>query len=160
MADGLTGVTEAGVEEDPLLGFRFSITLDSGVTGYFTEVSGIGAEVEVVQFKVPDQTGNAVFRIRKLPGRTKWMNVVLKRGVTENMDFWEWLQKAYEGGAEAARQNATITMYDETLTPKAEWSIDNAWPIKVAAPTFKSEGNEYGIEEIELVHEGMRRVQV
>jgi phage tail-like protein len=160
MADGLTGVQEAGMELDPLLGFRFSITLDSGVTGYFTEVSGVGAEVEIVQFKVPDQTGNSVFRIRKMPGRTKWMNIVLKRGVTDNMDFWEWQQKAYEEGAEGARQSITITMYDEALTPQAEWTVDNAWPIKVSAPTFKSDGNEYGIEEIEIVHEGMRRNQV
>ena len=35
----------------------------------------------------------------------------------------------------------------------------NAWPSKVSGPDIKADGNEYGIEEMTIVHEGMKRVK-
>ena len=56
-----------------------------------------------------------------------------------------------------ARQDITITMMDRTYAPVAIWNFSKAWPSKVSGPSFKSDDNNFGIEEVTLVHEGMYR---
>lgn len=51
-------------------------------------------------------------------------------------------------------------MYDRDYKPAAKWDLINAWPTKVTGPSFKSDSNEYGVEEVTLVHEGMKRSKV
>jgi phage tail-like protein len=41
----------------------------------------------------------------------------------------------------------------------ARWDFVNAWPSKVSGPDIKADGNEFGIEEMTIVHEGMRRTK-
>ncbi len=66
--------------EDPLVGFHFAVDIQGQVTGYFTEVSGLGSEQEVIEHKVVNEAGVEV--VLKIPGRLKWENIVLKRGIT------------------------------------------------------------------------------
>lgn len=37
---------------DPLVGFHFQLDLGGVVAGYFTEISGLGSENEVVEHKI------------------------------------------------------------------------------------------------------------
>ena len=73
--------------EDPLLGFNFKLELEGALAGYFTECSGIGSENEVIDHKVVDKNGHEV--TRKIPGRLKWQEVTLKRGMTSNLEIWD-----------------------------------------------------------------------
>ena len=43
--------------EDPLIGFMFALDIQGQVTGYFTEVSGIGSESEIAETKVVNEKG-------------------------------------------------------------------------------------------------------
>jgi phage tail-like protein len=138
-----------------LLGFNFLLEIGDVVAGYFTECSGIGSEHEVVEHKVVDTKGREI--VRKIPGRLKWQDVTLKRGMTSSLQIWEWRQDCVEGKMGDARQNITITMMDRKYDPVAIWHFQNAWPSKVTGPQFKSDSNEYGVEELTIVHEGMYR---
>jgi phage tail-like protein len=148
----------SGRDSDPLVGFQFSLDFGGTVTGYFTEVSGVGSENEIIEHKVVDGTGHE--SIQKIPGRLKWTDISLKRGITDNLQIWDWRQMVVDGSLKSARKNATITMYDRDYKPAAKWDLINAWPSKVTGPSFKSDSNEYGIEEVTLVHEGMKRAKV
>ncbi len=141
--------------EDPLLGFNFLLELDGAIAGYFTEVSGVGSEHEVIEHKVVDDNGHEI--VRKLPGRLKWTDFTLKRGVTSNLEIWSWRETVIKGAMGDARKHATITMFDREYQPIAKWHFTNAWPSKVTGPTFKSDDNGIGIEEVSIVHEGMYR---
>ena len=143
------------VSEDPLLGFAFYLDLERSGGGFFTEVSGIGAETEVVEQKVVDKDGNAV--ILKVPGKLKWGDITLKRGITSNMQLWDWRQLVNEGKVKDARTNGTITMMDSEYNPVAKWDFVNAWPSKISGPSLKVDSNEFGVEEITIVHEGIKR---
>ncbi|MFQ5409137.1 MAG: phage tail protein [Anaerolineales bacterium] len=143
---------------DPLISFKFSLDMGDNVTGFFTECSGIGSETEVTDHLVVDENGVDV--VMKLPGRLKYTDITLKRGITDTMDIWDWRQKVEEGKIDDARTNCSIIMYDREGTPAAQWDLINAWPSKVTGPEFKSDSNDYGVEEVVLVHEGMRRVSV
>jgi phage tail-like protein len=141
--------------EDPLLGFNFALNLEGMIAGYFTECTGIGSEHDVVEHKVVDKQGHEI--VRKIPGRLKWQDVTLKRGVTSDLEIWKWRQSVIEGDMTSARQNISIQMLDRNYTPIATWHFQNAWPSKVTGPQFKADSNEFGIEEVTIVHEGMYR---
>lgn len=122
----------------------------------FTEVSGLEAEVEVYTH---EEGGNNLF-VRKLPGRVKYPNVVLRRGVAETADLWDWFQHMIDRAAQGGnlprnRKNITLALYDRKGVQKRIWELIEAYPVKWKGPSFKATDNGISIEEIELVHEGI-----
>lgn len=147
----------SGRATDPLVGFNFQleVTGTAPMTGFFTEVSGIGTEHEVVEQKVVDENGHEL--VKKVPGRIKFQDVTLKRGITADMQIWAWRKLVEDGKMADARANMSIIMLDRDYTPVARWDFINAWPSKVTGPSVKSDDNSFGIEEVTIVHEGMIR---
>lgn len=145
-----------GAKMDPLVGFHFALDLGGTVAGYFTECSGIGSEHEVIEHKVVE---NGKELVLKVPGRLKWENIVLKRGITDKMDIWKWRKKVEEGKVDEARQNGSIQMLNSELKPVAEWRFERAWPCKVTGPQPKADSNEIGIEELTITHEYIYRAK-
>jgi phage tail-like protein len=142
-------------ERDPLVGFHYAIEVQGVINGYFTECSGIGSEHEVIEHKIVDEKGRE--SIHKIPGRLKWENVSLKRGITSNMDIWDWRDQVVAGDVDGARRNGSIVMFNQKLSEVARWNFENAWPLKVSGPSMKADSNEFGIEEVVIAHEGLYR---
>jgi len=147
-----------GRESDPLIAFQFGIDVGGNITGYFSECNGLGSENEIVEHKVIDKDGHEL--IQKIPGRLKWNDITLKRGITDNLQIWEWRDKVVNGKMKDARTNCSIIMFDRDYVPAAQWDLVNAWPSKVTGPELKSDSNDFAVEELVLVHEGMKRVKV
>jgi phage tail-like protein len=148
----------AGVDtgrDDPLIGFHFALDVQGQIAGYFTEVSGIGSETEVIEQKVVNEKG--VETVLKIPGRLKWGDITLKRGVTNNLQLWDWRKKVEDGKVKDARRNGSIIMYDQELKEQARWNFLQAWPSKISGPNPKSDSNEIMLEELTLVHEYITR---
>ena len=143
--------------EDPLTGFHYGLEVQGSITGYFTEVSGIGSENEIVEHKVVDGKGRE--SVQKIPGRLKWSDVTLKRGITSNMDAWNWRKMVEDGNVAGARKNFSIMMYDQTFSVVAQWDFINGWPLKIEAPAATGTATTGAVESITIVHEGMVRVQ-
>ncbi|MBN2145913.1 MAG: phage tail protein [Anaerolineales bacterium] len=142
--------------ENPLVAFKFGLEIEGKMAGYFTNVGGIGSESEVVEHKVVNsETGETI--IQKIPGRLTWTEVTLKRGVTSNIDVWQWRQSVVEGKVEEARTNCSIIAYNQANEPMARWNFIAAWPSKVTGPDLDSGSAEYMVEEMIIVHEGMWR---
>jgi phage tail-like protein len=134
--------------------FQYAVERDGVVVGFFSECSGIGSEQEVVEFR---EGGDPAAPVRKLPGRVKWGDVTLKRGLSSDLLAWSWREEVI-AGAEGFRSQVTIRMLNREGTPVAGWSFENAWPSKVSGPQLSSDAGRVGIEELVLVHEGMNRV--
>jgi len=144
-------------EELPLVGFHFAIDISGVITGYFTECSGLGSEHEVIEHKVVTEKGTEV--VMKIPGRLKWDNITLKRGITRNMDIWKWRKEVESGNVDSARRDGSVVMFDQQLTEVARWNFLRAWPVKVTGPQPKSDSNEIGVEELTIAHEYIERVK-
>lgn len=143
---------------NPVLSFHFRLSIEGDrIVGLFTECTGIGSEHEVVDHDVVDEKG-LPFKM-KLPGRLKWENITLKRGITTTMDVWDWRNAIEKGDVEGNRFSGSITMLDAELKAVAQWDFERAWPSKISGPSPKAGGNEIGLEEIVLAHEGIERVQ-
>ena len=141
---------------DPLIVYQFGIEVGGMVTGYFSEIAGISSESDVIEHKVSAEGKDF---IQKMPGRLKWGDVTLKRGITSNLQIWEWRQQVEQGKMNDARKNCSILLYDRNMNVAARWDFVSAWPSKVSGPDIKADGNEFGIEEMILVHEGMARTK-
>jgi phage tail-like protein len=147
----------ADTQKDPLVSAWFGLEFQGEVTGAFRECSGLGSENEVVEYKASGPKGEQV--IKKVPGRLKWNNISLKRGITDSMDMWKWRKLVEEGKMTDARKNGTVTMFNQKGDPVAKWNFVNAWPSKLSGPTANAANNEAAIEELEITHEGYERVQ-
>lgn len=147
---------EEASREDPLVSFHFMIDVQGQINGYFSEVSGLGSESEVIEDKTVNPDGIEI--VKKIPGRLKWGDITLKRGITSNLDMWDWRKQVEEGKVSDARKNGSIVMFDQELAEKARWNFVNGWPTKISGPTPKSDSNEIGVEELTITHELITRV--
>jgi phage tail-like protein len=143
---------------DPLAVHQFYLTITGHVVEMvFRECSGIGSESEVIEYKASGKSDYNT--IAAIPGRLKWQKVNLKRGITDSMDAWKWRKMVEDGKVSEARANGTLIMVGQDGTPIAQWDFVNAWPTKISGPSMNSSSNEVGVEELEIVHEGMTRIQ-
>jgi phage tail-like protein len=123
----------------------------SAVVGGFSSVSGIGSHSDVVEHRV----GNSP-TVLKLPGKTRFENVVLKKGCTASGDLYQW-RRRIEGG-EDDRRSGSIILLDSNMTEKARWNFFEAWPCRYEAPEFDAAENTISVETLELCVERIERV--
>jgi phage tail-like protein len=119
--------------------------------GAFAECSGLEATMEP---KALD-AGGANYGAAQRAGRVHFATVVLRRGVTPTQDLWQWFQLV-AGGGYAVRLSAEIAMLDRGGEPVVTWGLRRALPIKFKAADLDASGKEIGIEELQLVHEGLQ----
>jgi phage tail-like protein len=143
-------------DQDPLVSAWFGVEFQGQVVGAFRECTGLGSENEVVEYKASGPKGE--FIIKKVPGRMKWNNITLKRGITDAMDMWTWRKLVEDGKIDDARKNGSIIMYNQKGDQIARWNFVAAWPSKLNGPSANAGNNEVAIEELEITHEGYTRV--
>lgn len=144
--------------QDPFVSAWFAIEFQGQISGAFRECSGLGSENEVIESKASGPDGRII--IKKIPGNMKWNNITLKRGITDTIDMWEWRALVEDGKVNEARKNGAIVMYSHDGKPVARWEFVNAWPSKLTGPTANATANEVAIEELEITHEGYKRVRL
>jgi phage tail-like protein len=148
-----------GDREDVLTGFHFQIVVDGFLSGLFLELNGAGGDSEVIEHKVMAEGARDTL-IQKQPGRlTGGATLTLKQGVTSSMEFWAWREMVVSGDIKGARQNGSIFMYNQANEIVAQWDFTDAWPAKIDGPSFTSDSNTYGVEELTIVTEAFGRVQ-
>jgi phage tail-like protein len=133
---------------DPYGRFNFLLDIDGTVKAGFSEVSGSTTETEVIEYREGADKGPT----RKLPGLTKFSNITLKRGLTNDRSLWDWRKTVIDGATQ--RANVTLTLLDESRQPVVVWKIRNAWPSKWEGPALNAKSSDVAIETLELAHEG------
>lgn len=148
MADGGSGPVFTGQ-------FLFSVT---GVEiGAFTECSGLAVEIEVEEVM---EGGQNQFS-HKLPGRMKWPNIVLKRGITNTDNLFEWFARCSGEGFTKEKNALKLThgrvaLVDGQGTPIRTWNFEDAFPVKWSGPSLAASSNAVAVEELEIAHHGFR----
>ena len=140
--------------KDPYLNCNFLLELASITRASFQEGSGLDSTIDVTEYR----EGGDNKTPRKLPGATKYSNITLKWGVTDDMDIYDWHKDAVEGNLR--RMDGAIVVVDRADKIVARWEFTNAWPTKYTAPDFNAGGSDVAIETLELAHEGLKRARV
>jgi len=143
----------AAAEKDPLVSAFFTIDFGGTVAGAFRECTGLGSENEVVEYKASGDKGKYV--MKKIPGRMKWNNITLKRGLTTSNELYKWYLDILQG--KFRTQLVTVAMFDaKGGDPLAEWVFLDAYPVKWSGPQFVADGKAVAVETLELTHAGLR----
>ena len=142
--------------EYPLVGYHFFVEVQGKLLGAFREASGLTSESEKIEYKASGPKGEEIAVTQ--PGRTKYPDIVLKRGMTSNLDMWTWRKEIEEGKFKDARKNGSIVLYSQTHDEVARWNFENAWPLKVEGPGLNSTANEVAVESLTLTVERLTRV--
>lgn len=140
-----------GVRVDPYGNFNFRVEIDGLQVGAFQEVTGLTATTDVMEYR----EGGDITTPRKLPAMTKFDNIVLKRGLTDDETLYRWHRDVVEGKIE--RKGGSILVLDRAGREKLRWNFREAWPVKWNPPDFNATGNAVAVEELELAHEGLVR---
>lgn len=142
----------------PYSNYNFIVQLgdegEDGTTelGGFSEVSGLGTELTVAEYR----NGNdPEMRARKIPGLHKASDVTLKRGILSSRDFWVWIQNVRTNSVDGQR-DVTITLNDESgSTEVLSWKLYNCIPMKYTGPQLQGKGGgDVAMEELTLSIEG------
>jgi phage tail-like protein len=135
---------------DPFRTFNFEVEIDGTPVGSFSEVSGLTAEGDAVEYREGTDMVNTA---RKLMGLRKYSNITLKRGYIQDDTFWTWYSNIANGVND--RRNGTIILRNEARRRVLSWRFENAWLNKIEGPTMNATGNEVAVEAVELCHEGV-----
>jgi phage tail-like protein len=144
----------AEFRERPYSQFNYLVDLGTGDTesaqAGFSEVSGLGIEVNIAEYRNGNEKNNAV---RKIPGSYKVTDITLKRGVIGATDLYEWLDQMRAGDPNARRAITIQLLAEDRSGPVVTWKLAEAQPIKYTGPTFNGAGTEVAIEELVLACE-------
>lgn len=139
------------IKRDVYAAYRFYVELDGIAEASFSECSGLQAETEVFEWEAGALNDHKI----RLPGRTKYPNLVLKRGIA-TAKLWEWYYQVITGD-KFQRKTCSIVLYGYAGMPEVRWSVAGALPIKWAGPALKSGATEAAVETFELIHHGLKR---
>lgn len=142
-----------GQRVDPFDNFNFLVEIDGIARAAFQECSGFDSTIDAIEHR----EGGENITPRKLPGQTKYSNIMLKWGMTDDMDLYNWHRQAVLGKLE--RKNGSIVLLDRQGNETARWNFFNAWPTKYDGPDLNAEGSDVAIEMLELAHERVERVR-
>ena len=146
----------------PLTKMNFLVHVDTVEgTAAFSEVTGIEATVDVIEFR--QGNANSLAPV-KIPGLVKHGNVTLKMGYTTDNEFKKWIQECVsETRGEMPRHNLSIELIDinggapsSAVTSNLGatiWVLTNAWVTKYTAPDLNSTASEIAIESVEIAYE-------
>ena len=146
----------AVLRDTPYGAFNFLVELNDGsdaatAVGGFSDVSGLGTEITLMDYRQGNDREN---RVRKIPG--------LHKACGRDAEARRHGHRRTSGSgsptpAAAPRPSATcsITLNDEQGNPVLRWKLINARPMKWTGPTLAGKGgSDVAMEELVLTSEG------
>ncbi|HYV24500.1 MAG TPA: phage tail protein [Pyrinomonadaceae bacterium] len=144
----------AVLRDRPYNQFNFLVDLGTGNTdgpeAGFQEMSNIGMEVAVSEYRTGNSKENSV---RKITALNKATDVTLKRGVIGSLNLYQWLNDIRNGSVNADR-TVTVSLQNEDHTAVVQtWKLLRAKIIKHVSGPFNAKGNDVAMEELTIAYE-------
>jgi phage tail-like protein len=144
----------ATLRERPYVQFNFLVDLGNGNTNGpqagFQEISGIGMEVTVSEYRPGNHKENSVM---KITGMNKSTDVTMKRGVIGSLDLYQWLNQIRNGDQGALRTVTIQLMSEDHTTVVQTWKLNRARIIKHTSGPLNAKGTDVALEELVVAYE-------
>ncbi len=135
----------------PPWGFYYKVEFSIGKNKNdvrFQSVSGLSVEYEYEEYK---EGGENRF-VHKLPVRTKYADLVLKRGMLTDSEVIKWCLAAFRD-RDFKPSDIDIILMNEKGDPLRTWSITHAIPKKWIVSDLNANENALVIETLELTYQ-------
>ena len=133
---------------DPYSGYNFAVELDGIPRAGFRECSGLENSQNAGEYR---EGTDKNLSVRKLPGLVTHSDITLSRGITADSKLWEWREKAMKGAIE--RHNISISLLDDSGTPKITWNLFDCWPRQWTGPSLNATADDLAVEQLVLACE-------
>ena len=127
----------------------------------FAEASGLEVSVDSVEVR----EGGFNTGVRRLIGKTSHPEIVLKRGLTTDAAFWNWVYRCTDGSFPLPYVTGKIFVHgpggttERAAMEPAIWRFDNGIVTKVRSADLNAgSASSVPLEEIHIAHEGLERV--
>jgi phage tail-like protein len=134
--------------------FRFYVEIDGVLSAEFTECNGLTVDRDIYEITA----GGVNDFIYKKPGRLKWSNITLRRGITYTRALWDWFMAGKYGGP-VTRKNFSIILGNAQLKKVKHWDVIAAFPVKWSGADLSTSTLEVALESIEIAHHGLQLSQ-
>jgi phage tail-like protein len=135
---------------DPYLAFAFLVEIDGLAVAGFSDVTGLNAELEFQDYR----EGGVNDFIHRLPGPVRHpANLMLRRGVTDVTDLWDWWRDAAAG--RIRRRNASVLLLGPDRGVVRRWDVVGAYPVRWSGPELRAGTSAVAVEALELAHRGL-----
>lgn len=111
----------------------------------FQTVSGLSVEYDIEEYK---EGGENRFT-HKLPVRTKYADLVLKRGMLTGSEVFDWFFRAFRD-RDFKPTDLNIVLLNEKGEPLRTWKVAHAVPKKWQVSDLNASENSLVIETLEL----------
>lgn len=111
----------------------------------FQSVTGLSVEYDAESFK---EGGENRFE-HKLPVRTKYPDLSLKRGMLTDSGVINWCLDAFQKRS-FAPAHIIVTLLNEQHQPLKTWHVYNAWPKKWSVSDLNAQENSIVVETLDL----------
>jgi phage tail-like protein len=132
---------------------RFYVEMDSNLAASFSECSGLDVQIE----KDTYSEGGVNEQQRIFLKQAKFGDITLKRGITDDMIFWDWINKTL-GAGKPERRNINILVFNQAGETMQAWSLLGAVPVGWKTPSLQADSNSVAVEELVLAFEGLKVV--
>jgi len=144
----------ATLRERPYVQFNFLVDLGTGNTNGpeagFQEISGIGMEVTVSEYRTGNHKENSVM---KITGLNKSTDVTMKRGVIGSLNLYQWLNDIRNGNQNALRTVTIQLQSEDHSAVVATWKLMRARITKHTSGPLNAKGTDVAMEELVLAYE-------
>jgi phage tail-like protein len=135
----------------PPVGFHFLVEFEGlgsqEKDHQFQSVSGLSVDIETEEMA---EGGENRFK-HKLPVKTKYPNLTLKRGMLIDSAVINWCRDAIENFS-FKPVNLTIKLLNEEHQPLISWNVVHAYPVKWSVEDFNAEESKLVVENFELTY--------
>ena len=142
------------LRDRPYTGFNFLVDLGTGKPdgpqAGFQEVTGLGMEVAVVEYRNGNARENNPI---KLTGLSKVGDVTLRRGIIGAADLYAWLNQIRNGDQTALRTVTIQLLTEDRSQVVMTWKLLRARIVKHTSGPLNAKGSEVAMEEIVLAAE-------
>jgi phage tail-like protein len=136
---------------DPFEGSNFIVDFAGADDASFSRIDLPVALLDEIAYRSGNDKANEP---RKQPGLASYSHLVLSRGLTANLDLWNWWEAARNGDPTVDR-NVAVKLLDGTGQLVLTWRFRNAFPAVYRLSPLDAASSDIVLETVELAFDSM-----
>ncbi|HEV8430892.1 MAG TPA: phage tail protein [Pyrinomonadaceae bacterium] len=138
----------------PFTAFNFAVEIKVDgvamqvVDAAFSECDGLEMTMDVKTIREGGNNGKQI----RLSGPMSFGQVTMKRGMTANLELWDWFNLMLTD--QSLRADAEVVIFaSDGETERARFLLSRCVPVKLKSPPLNAKDGAVAIEELQLAYE-------
>ncbi|ABC63950.1 phage tail protein [Erythrobacter litoralis] len=144
----------ATLKQRPVNQFNFLVDMGNGNTdgpdAGFQEVSGMGMEVALAEYRNGNSLENSVMKVN---GLIKATDATFKTGIIGSLTLYQWLDDIRNGAVSAMRTVTVSLMSEDHSETIMTWKLIRARIMKHTSGPLNAKGTDVAMQEMVLAYE-------